>query len=93
MWFQIELPQETEVSGVVLDSAGSSRDSPRGYKIEASSDGKTWSKPLTEGKGNKPIIEVSFKPTKAKFLKITQTGSVGGLYWSIHDLQVYGKAK
>jgi len=87
-WFQIELPAETEVAGVRLDSKNSARDFPRGFKVELSADGKTWSKPVAEGKGGGPITDIAFAPVKTKFIRITQTGSVNGKHWSIHELAV-----
>jgi len=90
MWFQIELPQETAISGLELDSAKSPSDYPRGYEVALSTDGKTWGKPrrLPE-KGGSAVTAIAFAPAKAKFIKITQTGSVGGLFWSIHELQIF----
>jgi hypothetical protein len=32
---------------------------------------------------------IAFPATKAKFIRVTQTGSVKGLFWSIHELQVF----
>jgi hypothetical protein len=29
----------------------------------------------------------------AKFIRITQTGAVQGLFWSIHELQIFGPSK
>lgn len=88
MWFQIELPQETALAGLELDSVASRDDYPRGYKVELSSDGSAW-KQVAEGKGNGPVTDIAFPAAKAKFVKITQTGAVNGLFWSIHELQIF----
>ncbi len=93
MWFQIELPQESTITGLELDSAKSPNDYPRGYTIELSTDGQTWAKPVATGKGSGPETVVRFPTAKAKFIRITQTGSVGGLFWSIHELQVFAAPK
>jgi type 1 glutamine amidotransferase/mono/diheme cytochrome c family protein len=94
MWFQIELPKESEIGGLILDSAKSASDYPRGYKVEVSSDGKSWgAKPIAEGKGNTAVTELNFAPVKAKFIRITQTGSVTGLFWSIHELHILPPAE
>jgi glucose/arabinose dehydrogenase/mono/diheme cytochrome c family protein len=89
MWFQIELPQETTITGLRLDTTGSNRDYPRGYKVELSDDGKTWGQPVAKGVGIHAITDILFAPAEGKFIRITQTGSVGGLYWSIHELAIY----
>jgi mono/diheme cytochrome c family protein len=88
MWFQIEMPEEKVVAGLHLDSALSPRDYPRGYKVELSSDGQTWGAPVASGQGTGPLTEITFAPARAKFIRITQTGSVNGLFWSIHELEV-----
>jgi mono/diheme cytochrome c family protein len=63
---------------------------PRGYSIQASLDGTTWSQPLAEGKGEGPRTSVTFAPTRARFLKITQTATAGDApSWSITSLRVY----
>jgi len=91
MWFQIELPETMEVSGLRLDSAGSALDYPSGFEVAVSVDGKSWSSPLVKGQGTQPLTEIYFNGVKAKLIKIVQTGRRPGKYWSIHDLQIYGK--
>ena len=81
------LPQEATVAGVELDSTPSPRDYPRGYKAELSTDGQKWTE-VAKGKGNDAITEIEFPAAKAKFIRLTQTGAVDGLFWSIHELQV-----
>ncbi len=88
MWFQIELPEETLVSGIYLDAASSPRDYPRGYKVDVSDDGKHWIESIATGQGNARTTEITFAPVKTKFLRITQTGKARGLFWSIHEMQL-----
>ena len=93
-WFQIELPEVTEVVGVQLDSSGSGNDYPRGYKVELSNNGTEWDKPILEGKGSGGVTELKFpKTVKTKFIRITQTGLVKGNFWSIHELNVLKPAE
>lgn len=91
MWVQVELPTVSKVNRIQLDSKNSTRDYPRGYQVESSVDGKKWSEPLAIGVGKHPVTDISFPTTEAKYLKITQTGRVSGLYWSIHEMQIFGK--
>ena len=91
MWFQVELPAAKAVSGLRLDAAGSPGDYPRGYEVTVSMDGKTWAAPVAKNKGTQPLVEIFFDHVKAKHIRITQTGSTAGLFWSIHDLQIYGQ--
>ena len=93
MWFQIELPQETDVAALDLDSAESLNDYPRGYSVQLSADGQNWGKPVATGQGNAGVTTIEFPAGRAKFIRITQTGAVDGLFWSIHELQIFGPSK
>ncbi|MBL9115776.1 MAG: discoidin domain-containing protein [Verrucomicrobiaceae bacterium] len=89
MWVQIELPEIALISGVELDTATSAGDWPRGWKIELSEDGKAWDMPVLEGKSASNVTEFMFpKAENAKCIRITDTGSAKGLFWSIHELEV-----
>jgi mono/diheme cytochrome c family protein/glucose/arabinose dehydrogenase len=89
MWVQVGFPVKKRLSGVILDASGSNGDYPRGYSVQVSDDGNTWGKPVAEGKGRKALLEISFPPIEAKFLRITQTGN-DRLYWSIHEIRLLG---
>lgn len=91
MWVQIEFPGPTKLNAITLDAGGSDGDYPRAYKVEVSEDGKTWSKPVAQGKGKNSLTEIKFPAVEAKFLRVTQTGS-HQLYWSIHEMTIMGKA-
>ncbi len=63
---------------------------PHAYKVEASLDGKTWGVPLAEGQGASNTIVMDFKPTKVKFIRITQTATAdNALPWSIQKVQLF----
>lgn len=87
MWFQIELPEKTQVAGLILNAAKSKNDYPRGCQIEFSDNGEEWSKPLKLKERRSSLLNIDFKPRDAKFIRITQTGK-HKLFWSIHDLHV-----
>jgi mono/diheme cytochrome c family protein len=93
MWFQIELPAETEIAGLLLDTSKSANDYPREYKVETSTDGQTWGKPIATGKGTGSLTNIEFPPVKTKFIRITQLGKAAGNFWSIHELQIFAPAK
>tara|TARA_R110002072_G_scaffold46591_2_gene128879 strand:- start:59411 stop:62050 length:2640 start_codon:yes stop_codon:yes gene_type:complete len=90
-WIQIELGEVSGVAGVSLDTARSPNDFPESYEVRTSLDGKQWSEPVASGKGvrGEPIIR--WPQVQAKFVKITQTGKKQGLYWSIHELKLFGE--
>jgi hypothetical protein len=88
MWVQVELPEETEVAGVELDSSKSEQAYPRAYKIQLSHDGQTWSEPVAAGNVSALFNTITFQPASAKFVRITQTGFDPVNSWSIHELQI-----
>ncbi len=87
MWFQIEFPAPTVVSGLLLDAASSNRDYPRAFKVDVSDDGTHW-KSVATGHGNSRKTEIYFPTTTTKFVKITQTSRAKGLFWSMYEMQV-----
>jgi mono/diheme cytochrome c family protein/glucose/arabinose dehydrogenase len=48
---------------------------PRGYQVQVSTDGTTWSAPVATGAATGASTTISFAPVRAKFVKITQTAS------------------
>ena len=70
---------------------GGPPNSPLGYKVQVSIDGKTWSEPVAEGKGGDSAnIIITFKAVKAKFVRITETESADNARpWSIQKLRFY----
>lgn len=89
MWYEIELPETSSITGLCLDAGSSFEDYPRAYEVQLSDDGQNWGEPVARGRGTQTVTEIHFKPASARFIRITQTGSVHGLFWSIHELAVY----
>jgi len=93
MWVTLELPEVETVQGIILDAGKSRNDYPRACKVELSEDGKAWSAQVTTGGGTSPVTELQFPPKPARFIRVTQTGSASGLYWSIHEIKLLVPAK
>jgi hypothetical protein len=49
---------------------------PRSYQVQLSTDGTTWGSPVAEGQGTGAQTLIAFNPTRAKFVRITQTATV-----------------
>jgi hypothetical protein len=62
---------------------------PRAYTVQVSVDGKTWSKPVAQGKGETARTNITFAPTRAKFVRITETDAADGANWAISSLRLY----
>jgi mono/diheme cytochrome c family protein len=88
MWVQIELPEETEISGVDLDAGASGEDYPRGYKVQVATNESVWGAPEASGHSQAGRLQIMFPPVTGRFIRIIQTGSDPTHFWSIHELQV-----
>jgi mono/diheme cytochrome c family protein len=63
---------------------------PIAYRIQVSTDGTTWSKPVAEGAGSAATTIATFAPVRAKFVRVTQTGTgEQAPPWSVLNFQVY----
>ena len=63
----------------------------RQFKVEISTDGASW-QPVAAGSGA-PLTTAPFKPVRAKYVRITQTGDVTGApAWVVQNLRIYRSA-
>jgi mono/diheme cytochrome c family protein len=106
MWYQIELPQPVRIAEIIVDSAEPGRAlegfrgsgsgigafGMAGYRLQVSMDGTTWGAPIAEG-APPPLdttVAMSFAPVQAKFIRITQTGTVQfPAGWAIQRVRVF----
>jgi mono/diheme cytochrome c family protein len=98
MWLQIELPAplvltEIQFTSSTIGGRGGSPPAqtfPRGYRVQVSADGSTWSPPVAEGQGAPGTTVITFAPVSAKFVRITQTATVSDAPpWSMRLLRLY----
>jgi len=61
---------------------------PRGYEVEVSTDGKAWT-PVAKGAGEGVFTDINFDPVQARFVRITQIGSVDNAPWTVRRLRLY----
>ena len=91
-WVQIELPAATTISELRLGSSKSPRNYARAVTIELSQDGNNWSPPVAQAKSTGPILELTFPPTAAKFVRITQTDPAKNATWTLDDVTLFAPA-
>jgi mono/diheme cytochrome c family protein/glucose/arabinose dehydrogenase len=98
MWFQIEMPDTFNLTEVQFDSQmipgakgeAPTPTAPRGYRVEVSDDGKTWSQPVTEGRGTGRTTTITFPAVRTRFVRITETADGDGTTpWTMERLRVY----
>ena len=87
-WFQLDLGWERSVSRVVLDAKPSAGDYPRGYEVYVSKNTTDWGAPVAKGQGKDPVTDITFSPKDGRYVRIVQTGTDAGLWWSIHEIKV-----
>lgn len=91
-WLQIDMGESYELTSLVLDAAGSVNDYPRGYEVRFSNDEVTWDEPAASGQGTGVVTSIGLgHGATGRFVRIIQTGSKKGNFWSIHDLSIFGR--
>ena len=86
MYVQFELQAVTPVKKILLNSAGSANDYPRGFKVLVSTDGKKW-KEAFNGKGYDRLVEADLNGARAKFIRIVLTEKAPN-WWAIAEFDV-----
>jgi glucosylceramidase len=86
-YLQVDLARPTIFDRVSVDSGGNLGDYARAWTLEAGSDGTTW-RTLATGTSTGQLTDIDVPRTKARWLRITSTGSSGS-WWSIADIRLY----
>jgi glucosylceramidase len=86
-YLQVDLGRPVTFSRVAVDSGGNLGDYARSWTLEASDDGTTW-RELATGTSTGQLTEITVPRTRARWLRITNTGSSGS-WWSIADIRLY----
>ncbi|HXI72657.1 MAG TPA: carbohydrate-binding protein [Verrucomicrobiae bacterium] len=89
-WFQVDLGSANAFNKIVLNYVNSANDYPRGYQVYVSNDGVTWGGSIATGTGSSSITTITFVPQSARYIRILQTGSAPGTFWSIDEFNVFG---
>ncbi len=88
-WFVIDMQKAQKFNRIVMDNVWAVYDSPAGYAIYASNDKEKWGAPVAAGKGGRwGVTTAVFKPVKARYIKIEQTGKTNQ-FWSIFEIDVF----
>jgi len=86
-YFAVNLGSQQSFSKIVLDAGNG--DYPRGYQVYVSNDGSNWGSAVATGNGSSQTTTITFSQQSAKYVKIVQTGSVTGAWWSIAEMKIY----
>jgi hypothetical protein len=98
-FFELDLGQPHKIRGFSLKLGSKTRDYPRGYRVEVSTDREEWKivvqkdvaiLPITAFlRAEDPSFDVAFFPLEARYIKITNTGEDEIYYWSIYEIEVF----
>ncbi|GAA3079748.1 glucosylceramidase [Kribbella aluminosa] len=86
-WVQVDLGKAQTFRQVALDSGGNVGDFAPGFDVAVSNDGSSW-RTVASGTSNSQLTTVALRPTRARYVRVTQTGSAGN-WWSLADLRIY----
>ena len=86
-WVQVDLGKAKTFRQVALDSGGNAGDYARGYDVAVSNDGVHW-RTVATGTSTAQLTTVNLRPTSARYLRITSTGTAGN-WWTLADIRLY----
>ena len=86
-WVQVDLGKAKTFRQVALDSGGNAGDYARGYDVAVSNDGVHW-RTVATGTSTAQLTTVALRPTSARYLRITSTGTAGN-WWTLADIRLY----
>ncbi|GHT45962.1 hypothetical protein FACS189440_02960 [Bacteroidia bacterium] len=87
-WIILDMKTAHEFNTILLNQ-NDGGDYPREYAVYVSDDASDFGEPVASGTGTDKItrIELAVDQT-VRYIKIAQTGTSGGIYWSINELDV-----
>jgi glucosylceramidase len=86
-YLQLDLGRRTAFRRVAIDSGDNLGDYARGWQLSVSDDGVHW-RTAASGAGTGQLTTADLRPTTARYLRVTQTGTAGS-WWSLADLRLY----
>lgn len=87
-WYRIDMGSNRTVAMVIVQTpSGSKWDYPRGFTVETSTNGTSWTTAAT-GIAYGWKRPISIAPTTARYIRITQTGTAPQ-WWTIDEVTVY----
>jgi glucosylceramidase len=87
-YLQVDLGRPEAVREVVFDTGAGTSDYPRGYSVQVSADGATWSTAVAAGSGSGQLTAVPLSGAPIRFVRMTLT-QPSGSWWSVADVRSY----
>jgi len=93
-WFQFDFGKSVPLAGIVLDTARTPTDFPRGLAVYVMDDpGRPGELVATVPEAEcSPSLTVKFAPRQSRFLRLVVTGTTDKPAWSIHEVRLLTRA-
>jgi F5/8 type C domain len=88
MYFQVNMGSAQTFNQIEMNSGGSAGDYARGYNVEVSANGTTFTSVAT-GTGTSSPETVTFSQQTAQYIRVVLTAGVTTNWWSIAEFTVY----
>jgi hypothetical protein len=89
LYFEVDLGTTATFDELLMDVPNSPHDYARGYEVEVSNNGTSWTTVATcAGSGTSEIV--SFPSQKAQYVKVVLTASDTSWWWSIDEFYLNG---
>lgn len=89
LYFEVDLGASLAINAISMESPGSPTDYARGYQVQVSSNGTSWTTVAAcTGKATPEIV--TFKAQYAHFVKVVLDERTTSVWWSIDELNLYG---
>lgn len=88
MRFSVDFGRAQPLQQVVLDSGADQGDAPRTFDAEVSTDGRTWTRVVKDGSGQRQMTPITLAGKPVRYLRVTLTGQTGS-WWSVADVRAY----
>jgi glucosylceramidase len=87
-YLQVDLGRSQPLRQIVFDTGVGTGDYPRGYRVQVSPDGSTWSTAVATGAGTGQLTAVPLNGAPVRFVRMTLT-QASGSWWSVADVRAY----
>ncbi|MBF8184168.1 discoidin domain-containing protein [Nonomuraea sp. K274] len=92
-WLRLDLGAMSRFDRVAVNHTEFAGDFPRGFKVDVSTDDSAWTTVFTgAGSGTGTVTTAGFSPVTARYVRVRQTGSAAGVWWSVGEVNVFNGA-
>jgi glucosylceramidase len=87
-YLQVDFGRQLPAREVVFDTGTSLGDYPRGYAVQVSADGLSWTTAVASGQGSGQFTTVNLSGKPVRYVRMTVTAAANA-WWSVADVRAY----